>query len=831
MGQLEWIEVQGFRAFGEAQRLELGTQLAVIWGPNSQGKTSLAEAFEFLLTGTIVRRELMASSQDEFADALRNAHLPAELSVFVQAGFRSQNGSAHEVKRTLLRDFEKKAACESRLEIDGVPATEADLHKVGIVLSLPPMAAPILMQHTLGYLFSAKPQERSSYFKALLEVSDLDTLRTEVEFATGSVGPPSFVKQRELEAVEREQLLGDVVHRMRTKRIPSIEVDAAFATAARKLLTDAGLQPVERSDLLRGQLSALLASKQSKAFPLHELTRPSLGASVISNFDWQSLRTFATKDHRARTDIERLSNLFTELLHLPLIQGGTTPVDCPVCETKDALTPERLATIRAALEQSAEHRRVIEGAKAALVALKERLRQEYRLATSVRTARPWATRRTSGFTTRRMLEILPGDPKRLIRTWLHRTLQAVRVQRRYLRAVEVLGKSVPDSPFVDPPFDVNATATKLQAVNALREELTPALDALGVAEQALRQDLAAAISSSTKTAGWAELLTLWEHQSALEEYCAEARATDTLCKERDVALREIDRAKEAILGTKFTALSGSIKEWWDLLRPGHPTAFENVGMRPKAQRAIDFKAGLYLDENKTDPKIRDVVSVFSFSQLHCLGLAAFLARTVKDGCRLLVLDDPIMSSDEDHSAHFIDSVVEKLLDLGVQVVVLTQDHDLRTSLNERYGHLDVACFQVALSKPAVGAEVVKTSDALAAMLLRVQPLLGSQHEETRRTAARDLRRAAERFCKEVLVRQERDAGNKTAMLADFDGNLGDLIPRINYKDPSDMGKLKVIANFMNPGNHDDKAPSAEQIKVAHGNLGKFRKGYLSGAKH
>src|SRR3546814_8457230 len=62
------LEIQGFRAFGRsAQTLNLPSALAAVWGPNSQGKTSLAEAVEFLLTGQIVRRTLMASSQDEFA--------------------------------------------------------------------------------------------------------------------------------------------------------------------------------------------------------------------------------------------------------------------------------------------------------------------------------------------------------------------------------------------------------------------------------------------------------------------------------------------------------------------------------------------------------------------------------------------------------------------------------------------------------------------------------------------------------------------------------------------------------------------------------------------
>ena len=61
----------------DVQTLEFPSPaLAAVWGPNSQGKTSLAEAVEFLLTGQIVRRALMASDQDDFADALCNVHLP-----------------------------------------------------------------------------------------------------------------------------------------------------------------------------------------------------------------------------------------------------------------------------------------------------------------------------------------------------------------------------------------------------------------------------------------------------------------------------------------------------------------------------------------------------------------------------------------------------------------------------------------------------------------------------------------------------------------------------------------------------------------------------------
>jgi AAA domain len=408
MAQIEWIEVQGFRAFGELQRLELGTPLAVVWGPNSQGKTSLAEAFEFLLTGTIVRRELMASSQDEFASALRNAHLPLDQPVFVRARFRSADGTGHNVSRTLVRDFEKRAGCESNLEVDGKTATGTDLAGIGVVLSLPPMAAPILMQHTLGYLFSAKPQERSSYFKALLEIGDLDRLRSEIEGAISLPTPPSLRWQKELEAVRAAKLLGDLLDGSTGWAAPLVEVDRAFSAAARRMITAGGLAPASDNATLRAQLTTLLTAKQAKAFPFDGFSRTALGASTLDVFDWRHLRTFGEKDRSVRTAMERLGNLFTELLRLPEFKKAMADVDCPVCEAKNALTASRLAAIRAGLAETAGNRKVVDAAEASLIALRDHLRQDYRRALAMLPARRHSERQKIGFTTKRMQAILSG---------------------------------------------------------------------------------------------------------------------------------------------------------------------------------------------------------------------------------------------------------------------------------------------------------------------------------------------------------------------------------------------------------------------------------------
>ena len=102
--------------------------------------------------------------------------VPEQINRWVPGGLTilGTDGKEYVVKRTLTTDYGKKQECTTALTIDGAACGEAGLAALGIRLSQPPLRAPVLAQHTLGYVFSAKPQDRSSYFKALLEVTDLD---------------------------------------------------------------------------------------------------------------------------------------------------------------------------------------------------------------------------------------------------------------------------------------------------------------------------------------------------------------------------------------------------------------------------------------------------------------------------------------------------------------------------------------------------------------------------------------------------------------------------------------------------------------------------------
>ena len=196
----------------------------------------------------------------------------------------------------------------------------------------------------------------------------------------------------------------------------------------------------------------------------------------------------------------------------------------------------------------------------------------------------------------------------------------------------------------------------------------------------------------------------------------------------------------------------------------------------------------------------------------------------------MVLDDPILASDEDYRAYFNTAVVEELIGAGVQTVVLTQDRKTWKDMEQRYLHKDIDMFQLALTDRADGTEAINTGDDLTTMLARAEVLARGGHIDLRKQAGEMLRDATERFCKEMLVRSLRANGNRRAVLSDYDGkNLGQLEPKVEpllTADPSHPGKLRTIGTQLNPAKHDDEVPDQGTIKVALGDLKFLKKQYL-----
>jgi hypothetical protein len=831
------ISIRGFRAFGAVeQTLKIPGDIAAVWGPNSKGKTSLAEAVEFLLTGQIVRRKLMASTQDEFADALRNAHLPCGEEVYVAARVVGANGENHDIRRVLTSDYAKRQNCQSKLEIDGVDAIEEDLVPLGFFLSQPPLEAPVLAQHTLSYIFSVGPQDRATYFKSLLELTDLEDFRREVAaLSDESLTPdePLLAKLMACMTIEEvKRALGEVV----TAAPDAVALAARFSDAALSLIEGACEKAPVTLDEQILLIERILAQKRGATYPVGEFERQDLPAwTPPAEEIWIRLKNCLNERGKVDRETLRLGALFEEALKLPSIAGIEGPLDCPLCGEVESLTPERVQVIREYVEDTRDYKSI---ERVASAAMRQLLVSAEAIAAAAKSALPKflrttaAERREAGFTITRMRELLEDEPENLIEAWFQRLKILARAATKLRRAAEESGAEVlRQNADLGDNLDPRRLHDRFSGFGDLWDKVAGGAVLYEKAATDLVTALSRQIDAHSKTVGWPEFVEVGRQLPTLRAALIGRQSRARVEEDLSLALAEIDRAKEEVLNDKFADYSGRIEVWWERLRPGEPTFFSAVTPRKRAKRTIDFKAGLSVNPDRSAPKVRDVIAVFSQSQLHCLGFALFLARAEHEGAGFVVLDDPVLSSDEDYRVHFNSTVLTELLALPMQVIVITQDHDTWEELETRYRHLGISCAQLFIDSAAEGTKIENTSDALLAKINRADSLSRGGHPDLRKACGFHLRDAGERFCKEMLVMDHHGKGDSAASLTDYDGKMLEwLCPHVEpllVLDPSHQGKLQVFKKTVNRACHDNSPPGTGEMKHACGEIRRFVKDYLS----
>lgn len=831
MAKIGRLEVKGFRAFGaQSQLLEFCGPMAVIWGPNSQGKTSLAEAIEFLLTGKTVRRELVASAKREFAEALRNAHLPQAEKVVVAAEIEDAGGHVYRIERRLVRDYTGRDPCQSELKVDGEPAD--DLINLGIRLSQPPLEAPVLMLHTLRYVVSAEPQKRTEYFKALLEVSDLEEIRNAISQAKNHLTEPASEVSSVYKRCRSNPQFGNELAPLETTLPSRNTVENTLAETLGQIIEGHGQVP-EGLDPRLSAAKELLGQQRARTFPVNDLVARREPSWEQKPDIREPLEAFLRAKGAVDKEVARLLRMFQEVLNLPEIAAAKEEVDCPVCETPQALTPERISAIRQKVEANVQFTSYRQEADRVLNNLRTVAQNAIREAKDAcPSAMSWQEQDWSRH--KQALEELIADRAETVVPPWEEALAGLRQARESVQekanALQVMLDSLRLDDLDEAKIgELSQKVTDLfqsteQFCNALgryREAVEPLLDALKLE-----------VDRRAGTEGWQDLIDLCENREALLRWLIEQAAYRAVQNEVYEAIQDIDRAKAEVLDDKFAELGQEIVRWWNLLRPDEPTSFYGLERGGTGRRFIDLKTRLSNpDAADSQGVLRDAVAVLSDSQLNCLGLSAFLARSVREETGFVVLDDPVPASDEEHRAFFIDRVLEELIQSGIQVILFTHDERMWKDVQERYKHLDLDTFIVSLNDPAKGAIIEKRSDTLDAMLTRAALYVSNVNPDIRKNAARILRDAAERFCKLMLIRDRREKGDSSASVSDYDSKtLGELIPKVQpllAKDSSHPGKLRVIGQRLNPGSHDHEVPPTGDLKQCLGDLKALRKEYLS----
>lgn len=815
MPTLAWLEIAGFRSFSVAQRLDFTEPLALIWGGNSQGKTSIAEAIEFLLTGDTVRRTLLGGDQAEYYASLRCVHHPDGEAVTVSAGIVDTTGQERLVERTLDADYGRGQECATTLTVDGVART--DLADLGIVLAEPPLRAPVLFQHSVRYALSARPSDRLAYFKALLELADLDALASGIGMAVNKIAAVPTAIEGDLATCLADADLADALAPLRddaTSATTIASVTAAVGAAFRALGEEEAT--LGENALLDGavRLEAALDRRDERRFDF-AAWRPGTDRPVLPATDLSAVDAYSELATKIDAETSRLTTLFEAVLAIPAYATLAEPTDCPVCGTEDALTPKRVEALRAQLSETEAFRGSQRQARAAVDELVGHLTRASRAVAAVTPPIAMAAeaeveraRASLAGILGREVDLAPTmDAVGALGPAVDAASASLAAATTALHTVRArIGEGRP----ADAADALEGTALAVAAVDAVAARRAAFLDAATSVLTPATEALAAQSGSSAYRA----LVRLARDCDGLIVTRRRRAATDAVRAEYAAALRDIERAKLAVFNAKFAGMNDEIKRWWQLLRPDEPVEFHRAAPRGQGRRAMSLEAVLH--GKNEEHVVRDALGILSDSQLNALGLSAFLARASLQGIPLIVLDDPVQSGDEAHRDTFIDYVVPALLDADFQVIVTTFDHSFRSLLAKA---TPVDGFQVDLDEPTLGSVVVLGTHSAAALLNEAKAFL-QEGQSLRAAGAWKLRVAAEAVAKEILV-SRRSAAGERASLADYaKWTLEKLVPELkpHLTDDKDQRWWNMISERLSPGSHDDAPPERATLRLVYNGL-------------
>ncbi|WP_241479911.1 ATP-binding protein [Mycolicibacterium neoaurum] len=822
------LEIRGFRAFGtEPRTLDLDAGLVVIHAGNSQGKTSLAEAIEFLISGRSSRRELLGGAKAEYNDSLRNAHLAdSDTDVYVQAVVRDAAGNTHQVRRELVSDFGQGTECESRLLIDGAEA--ADLAGVGLALADPPVRAPVLLQHILRHVLSTEPKQRVGYFKALLSLTDLDSFRERVRAARGRVEAerPGAALQRvgaltATPAASAGAAIGALTKKPLATDATRAAVDKALRAAGGAILADAeGVEPVfETVDDLAVALGEALDAQRERAFPLSAFAVTELPEEHPVGPD---LEPYATALAEFDQHTARLTPVLDALLGIEEYAQLDHAAPCPVCGTDDALTPDRIDVLRDHLRRT---RSLGDVAKATAEALTTKRHELDQFTAAAAAATPgvatWTADQLAAAAD--ALRSLRVDVALLtttraasehVVTAAHDLATAVAAARRAVEETsDAVGARQPVPEGIAARYlGIDSAARRLREASA--DYSTPAAVLRTAVEDAARERIT--ISGLTELADLVAVRT-----ELIADVVTEAIRQRTI-RRLTAAEKALRDGAGAVLDDRFAQMSDTITKWWSTIRPEELVGFGGIKRRAAGTLFVNLIADLRVDATST-PVEREALGVYSDSQLNALGLSIFLARTELLGAPIVVLDDPIPGSDAGHRLTFVQYTLGALLTAGTQVLLTTFDSKLAEWSYTNHGGADFLAYKLDLIDIRAGTEPTQTTDTFGQLMLEAEESLHAPTAKGRRSACNTMRSAAERLAKQIIATGMTDAGTLTT-ITDVEAKatqLGDLLPLLYpfvVEENSEKGQWKTLPKVLNPGSHDDDVPSTTELKVIFGNL-------------
>ena len=704
---------RGFKALPDP--IALTGALIVIEGKNSSGKTSLAEALEFLFQGSLSRREEHGEGNpEELENCIENLLRPRGESTFVEATFVKHSGTPDEkqqvLRRLLTRDYgtTSTSICESNLHLDGSELSKED--EAAVLEEFVSSVPPLLMQHTLRSFVQSPPSHRRQFFERILSLNELTDLIARA--VIGNAKLPGFKSAQGSYGLSQwEILIGQLKipeAKATAQKVKSVAQSKQSKALSDALIYVAGLEFATTAVVL-AEVEAWIGQQQNetrqKSFPplvqLRPKQQPNLELStILAGFElrkanieatWKEYESARTLANAVRENALVIVDALENMIKTGLIDREQAVQLCPLCahDNPPTLTQQRLLEIggwKPLVEAERHARSKFDSEIKDMKDVLKTLIQE-------------------GIDTLPDLPHLDQYLKEVPNELLNAASSLAKIRsrietdvRQHLDKAQLLVKL--EMGHIDTLTAVETYASEYTACIEYLKGLPEHAEKYRQALRSLETIVGQAASSGGEYRKRQSWLSCAKGQADILNDFKWERAKAAARKELENIRKELIKFRGEYLEGRRASFSQGMQDVWSCLREDTYSVFSNLQVpKPKGKGfpvVLEVKATL--NDGVVSREI-DALKVFSESQVNALGVAAFITRSRLLEHDFLIFDDPVQSMDEDHFKTFARDVLPAILDEGRQVIIFT--HNEKFARDVSYWHHerpDYATLKVRMSQ-------------------------------------------------------------------------------------------------------------------------------------
>jgi len=637
--RLDFVEVCGFRGFRDKVKINFGRGFTVITGRNGVGKSTLCDAIEFAITGSIDKYTVEKSAKESLSDYLWWRGEGAPAAHYVTAGFVGDDGKPFIITRMresgsnrspdeILAALCSESAPDNALKQLTRTSIIRDEWIAALSLDLTETERFELVRSALGALEGA---ESAAKAKEVVAAAEAKHSRNEAAYETArSRLSDRLVQQSEAQAALSRS--GDVAAALQT-----IAAAAPNASAELTSRLSAGRQALVDRRARLSQMGEALQLGREVALAQQEFNAPETVAERQSASDaLEAARKAKAAGESAVSDAERNLSREEEVdsvaasLVLLVENGerlGLHNDHCPLCAATRT-SDEFAAGLQAARHRISTLSSGVQAARDGLASAKANARQL-------------------------LAEFEAAEAR----------LAAMTDTERRLRAQEQAHVEFYDRHGLNHRF--------IQDPNGLQQEIAEERDRLIDLVRALLV-LEASQSVSRISSIETSISDLRMEIEKLAE--AVSRSQAALASAREIE-RSAKRVSAEIIDERLAQISPLLNELYQRLRPHPDWRTIDYSIRGDVRRFLSLKVG-----DGLNPQF-----VFSSGQRRAAGLAFLLSvHLSRAWTRLhaLILDDPVQHIDDFRALQFVEVLAALRLD-GRQIICAVEDSALADLLCRR----------------------------------------------------------------------------------------------------------------------------------------------------